>query len=338
LQALERGDSEYLASIQENHERQIIDMSIEMKKNQFRNSDWEVQGLQKALVGAMCRLTYNQNLIRNGPIANEIAYTTATAVSLASRAAAGVSMGVAEAMTSVPDVYVGGASPLEFNRITGGSSLSQEFNLAASILTSESEIYNTTGQLCLTQSTWDRRLADWSQEVDVTTIEIQQLERQKLAADRQKAISLRDVNTCQRQIEHAAEVQDFMRDKTTNLDLYLFLQQETAILYRQAYDLALQASREAQHMFHYERRDTPREFLPSTTWNDLRQGLMAGERLELALHTMDRAYMEANFREHEITKQLSLSMNFPGAFLLLKTTGKCEINIPEVSPSFPQNE
>jgi hypothetical protein len=74
------------------------------------------------------------------------------------------------------------------------------------------------------------------------------------------------------------------------------------------------------------------------TWNDLRQGLMAGERLELALHTMDRAYMEANCREHEITKQLSLSMNFPGAFLLLKTTGKCEIDIPEVRPSFPQNE
>jgi hypothetical protein len=120
-----------------------------------------------------------------------------------------------------------------------------------------------------------------------------------------------------------------MRDKFTDHDLYLFLQQETAALYRQAYDLAIQAAREAQHMFYYERRDTPRDFLPGPIWNNLREGLMAGERLELALHTMERAYMEANCREYELTKTLSLSMHFPGAFLLLKTTGKCEIDIPE---------
>jgi hypothetical protein len=242
-------------------------------------------------------------------------------------------------MTAVPDGFVGdggvAASPLIFSRLTGGSSLSQEFTIAATILSGASEISNNTGQLVLTQSTWDRRMAEWSQEVDVITIEIQQVERQKLAADRQKAISLRDLNICQRQVEHSAEVQDFMRDKVTNLDLYMFLQQETAILYRQAYNLALQASREAQDMFQYELRDTPREFLPSSAWSNLREGFLAGERLELALHTMERAYMEANCREHEITKQISLSMNFPAAFLLLKTTGKCEIDIPEVSYILP---
>lgn len=44
---------------------------------------------------------------------------------------------------------------------------------------------------------------------------------------------------------------------------------------------------------------------------------------------MDRAYTEANCREYELTKKLSLSMQFPAAFLLLKTTGKCEIDVPE---------
>ena len=44
---------------------------------------------------------------------------------------------------------------------------------------------------------------------------------------------------------------------------------------------------------------------------------------------MERAFVEMNHREQEVTKQISLNMQFPGAFLLLKTTGKCEIDIPE---------
>jgi hypothetical protein len=333
LSAFERGDSEYLASLQTAHERQLTDLTLESRKNQFRDSDWEMQGLQQALAGAMCRLTYNQNLIRNDLNAGEIAFTVATALAIDTRIAAGVATMTGEAMTQIPDVFVGGAgamgSPLEFQRVTGGSSLSSSFSMAASYLTGGSEIANTSANLSLTQSGWDRRRDEWRQAVDATTIEIQQLERQKLASDRRKAVALRELNTCQRQIEHSAEIQDFMRDKTAGLDLYLFLQQETAILYRQAYDLALRTSLEAQHMFYYERRDVLRDFIPLSSWSNLHEGLMAGERLEMALHTMERAYIEANCREHELTKQLSLSMQFPAAFLLLKTTGKCEIDVPE---------
>jgi hypothetical protein len=36
-----------------------------------------------------------------------------------------------------------------------------------------------------------------------------------------------------------------------------------------------------------------------------------------------------DYREQEITKQISLNMQFSAAFLLLKTTGKCETDIPE---------
>ena len=72
-----------------------------------------------------------------------------------------------------------------------------------------------------------------------------------------------------------------------------------------------------------------RNFLPESGWNNLREGLLAGERLELALQAMDKAYMEANCREYELTKHISLRMLLPAAFLLLKTTGFCEIDIPE---------
>jgi hypothetical protein len=45
------------------------------------------------------------------------------------------------------------------------------------------------------------------------------------------------------------------------LNLYLFLQQETAALYRQLYGLAVQTAQDAQEAFKFERGDIERNFL-----------------------------------------------------------------------------
>jgi hypothetical protein len=130
-------------------------------------------------------------------------------------------------------------------------------------------------------------------------------------------------------MEHSAEVQDYMRDKFTRGELYLFMQQETAAQFRQVYDLAMKTAREVQHAFWYERGDVQHDFLAEPMWDNLHEGLMAGERIELALRRIERAYMELNRREYELTKHLSLRLQFPVAFWQLKALGYCEIEIPE---------
>jgi hypothetical protein len=333
LSAFEKGDAEYLSSLQATHERQLLDLTLEPVKHRFREADWEVQALEQSLEKSLTSLTFTQNNIKNGKNAGEIAFETLTGTAMGLRAGAEGSLYTASAEEPFPDVFMGEAgafgSPLIFQMIPGGTKLAATANFVATALTTGSDLSNMSANLSLTEAGWDRRMDDWQEQVDETTIELKSLECQKLAADRRRYIALRELNSCQQQIEHAVEVQDFMRDKLTDHDLYLFLQQETMTLYRQTYDLALQAAHEVQEMFYYERRDTPRDFLPKYAWDNLQEGLMAGERLSLALQTMDRAYMEANVREYELTKQLSLSMHFPTAFLLLKMTGSCEIDIPE---------
>ena len=44
---------------------------------------------------------------------------------------------------------------------------------------------------------------------------------------------------------------------------------------------------------------------------------------------MEKAYIDENCREYELTKHVSLRLHFPLAFLQLQTTGDCEIEIPE---------
>jgi len=140
-------------------------------------------------------------------------------------------------------------------------------------------------------------------------------ERQILAAERRRDMAFRELNNHQRQIEHAIEVQNFLRDKFTNHALYLFLQQETAALHYQTYELALHAARQAQRAFNYERGYTARTFLPDDAWDNLHEGLMAGQRLHFAVRQMEQGYLGANCREYELTKHISLRLNSPLAFL-----------------------
>jgi hypothetical protein len=333
LSAFEKGDSEYLAALQAMQSKQLTSLNLESGQHGFRAADWDVKSLEQSLMKSMCELNYDQTLIRNGLNADENNYLQTTQIALQERAAGQISLTSGEAASMEPDVYAGGAgvagSPMNFEKITGGSSFALFFHFAAEILNSQSEQSNTTANMLFNQSGWDRRLEDWMHQVDVVTIELKELEAQKLAADRRRHIALHELNSIQRQIEHAIEVQNFMRDKTTNFDLYLFLQRETAIRYRQIYDMALHAAREAQEMFYYERRNSKHDFLAECTWSKLHEGLVAGDQLSLALQAMDRAYTETNVREYELTKYISLNMHLPSAFLALKATGSCEFTIPE---------
>ncbi len=141
--------------------------------------------------------------------------------------------------------------------------------------------------------------------------------------------ALRQLNNLAQQKQQAAEIQDFLRDKFTNHALYLFLQQETAALHRQMFDIAWCWARQAQRAFQLERELTTQTYLPLNVWDGLHEGLMAGERLSTALRAMEKAYFDQNRREQELVTRLSLRLDFPLAFLQLKATGACEIEIPE---------
>jgi len=332
LSAYEKGDSEYLAALRQTHDRQILDLTLEIKQLSFRESDWQVQVLEKQMEGAQTRLRFNNLLLKNGLNPGETGYVSGTNVALGSRVGANVIEGVSQGMAMIPDITLGGAgvggSPVEINSLPIGTKLAGAFQTAARILNTVGDISSTGASLSNTSGGWQRRSDEWQHQVDIISLEIQQIKRQQLAADRRREISLRDLNNHQQQMEHSADIQDLMRDKFTKQDLYLFLQQETATLYRQVYDLALQTARDAEQAFRHERKDVVVE-LPVFAWDDLHQGLMAGERLDFALRSMERLYMKTNCREYELTKHISLKLQFPLAFLQLKALGWCEIEIPE---------
>lgn len=327
LAAYEKGDAEYLSTMRVMHERQLLNLALDIRQFQWREADWQVQALQKTKEIAQTRLHYYKTLITNGLISGEVQYEPLTISSSTVRTAGNVVVAIGQFMNLIPDPHVG--FPCNFVKLPPGEKLSNIFSASGTIANTVAEIISTAASLGLTKSGWDRREDEWQHQVDVLTVEIEQIERQILAAERRRDIALRELNSHQRQIENAAEVHDFLRDKFTSHTLYLWMQRETAALYYQMYELAWHTARQAQRAFNYERGHTARNFIPSELWDNLHEGLLAGERLQLAVRQMEKAYYDENCREYELIKHISLRLHIPEAFLQLKLTGYCEIDIPE---------
>ncbi|KAF2464646.1 insecticidal toxin complex protein [Lindgomyces ingoldianus] len=335
LSAIEKADTEALSSLRFTQEHQITELGLEISKNNYRAADWDVQALDKQMINATTRLQYFQRLIATKLIDLEQAHVFGVTASTASRTSATIVDGVAQGMATVPDMWLGVAgimgTPLQFNQLPMGVKMGTGFATAARILNTVAEISTAGANLSLTEAGWARREQDWQHTCDVTVSEIQQIKRQRLAARRRLDNALRELNNNQRRIEHSAEVEDFARDKTSRYELYLYLQQENAALYRQCYDLALQTAQEAQQALRFELGYPSFNFISSaaSSWNNLHEGLLAAEKLELALSSLERAHMTKDCREYELVKHVSLRLHFPAAFIMLKTTGCCEVDLPE---------
>ncbi|HMG76427.1 MAG TPA: neuraminidase-like domain-containing protein [Pyrinomonadaceae bacterium] len=327
LSAFEKGDAEYLASLRSEYEVEMNDLILAIRQDQWREADWQRQGLQKTKEVAQTNRRYYATLIQNGLNSGELQYQDLIGVSLVTKTASNAMEAVAEVMDIIPDIFVG--FPCEEVQLPVGTKLAGLFKTIARITNTLADMSSTTASLDLTQAGWLRRAQEWIHQVEVLDIEIQQIERQILAAERRRDQALRELNNQQRQGEHSRETQNFIRDRFTNHDLYLWMQKETAALYWKMYELGLHAAHQAQRAFNFERGCTHRKFLSFECWDNLREGLLVGERLQLALRRMEKEYLDLNRREYELTKHISLRRSFPMQFLRLKVTGRCEIDIPE---------
>lgn len=327
LSAFDRGDAEYLASMRARHEQQLADMTIKVRQDQWRDADWQIKALGKTKEVNQSNRLYYKHLIDTGLNNGELNYQSNTNTSIDLRSSAIPIEATGEAMRLIPDLFVG--FPCEETWLPLGTKLGEMFQAIARITNEFAEIASVNGSLDLTQASWQRRLDDWVHQVEIFDIEIEQMEIQILGAERRRSMALEELNIQQNQLEQSREMLDALRDKFTSHELYLYLQKETAAIYWKTYELARHLAVEAQRAFNFELGCTQRNFLGNEHWDNLHEGLLAGDRLQLGLQRMEAEYVDCNRREYELTKHISLSLHFPLQFLRLKLTGSCEIEIPE---------
>ncbi len=89
--------------------------------------------------------------------------------------------------------------------------------------------------------------------------------------------------------------------------------------------MALEMVKQVEKTYQYE-LNNDRVFITASSWNSLKEGLLAGHSLKFALEQMAKEYLDNNERALEITKTIPLN---PIAINDLKTKGSCKFALTE---------
>ena len=165
-------------------------------------------------------------------------------------------------------------------------------------------------------------------QANATGKELEQLDRQILAAEVRQAITENELKNHDLQIEQATALADFMRSKFTSVDLYDWMVSQLSSVYFQGYKLAYEMAKRAEKAFQFE-RSSDETFVQFGYWDSLKKGLLSGEKLYHDLKRIEMAYLDQNRRELEITKHVSLAQVDAMALVSLRQEGRCSVELPE---------
>jgi hypothetical protein len=211
----------------------------------------------------------------------------------------------------------------------GGQNLGSATSALAKVPQIFSQVYSYESSQAAKMASYIRREQDWTLQANLAAKEIIQLDKQITSADIRIQVTEKELENHKKQIENAKEVELFLQGKFTNQELYQWMKEQLFAVYKQSYNLAYDMAKKAEKAYKYEMGTEMASFIQYGYWDNSKQGLVAGEKLQLALRQLEKSYIEENRRELELTKNISLALLNPLALIELRETGKCYVSLPE---------
>ena len=307
LSALNSKDAEQLQLLRSVQEREIMRMGREVKKQNLEEAKAQMKVIYETKANIKNRKDHFHDLIAEGLLDSENVQEISLFIAN--------NLFIAESIFRLIGVGWPFGSPKD-----KASGIADFFRAIGTG-------FNAISSSFATRAGFVRRKQDWEFQEKSAEQELKQLAQQLLASEIRVAIAEKDLEMHERSMEHSDELYAFYRDKFTNLGLYNFMARTLHTLHRQAYNIAYETALQAQKALEFEREKV--DIIRFDNWAVDRAGLLSGERLMLQIQQLERKYEEVNTRELELTKHISLQQLNPIAVLLLRETGKCNINIPE---------
>lgn len=326
LSALEKRDSEALAVLRQTQEEALQSAVRDVREHQVSEAKDNLSAAKKQKRMVEARRDYYDGLIAKNLIDEEKTAGDLTKASVKLDAIGATLQGVAAILAWFPNVKFG---PFDPGAETGGNTFASALGAAASTISMTSGALKTESGRLTTTASYKRRKQEWKFQKKQAQKELDMIEKQIAAAEIRVQIAKKELHNHDLQMSHSTAVREWMERKYTNEELYDWMVGQISTLHFQTYQLALSTAKKAQACFNYElgRSDS---FVQPVYWDGLRKGLLAGERLSADLDRMDIAYLEKDAREFELIKHVSMAMLDPLALQLLRSTGECWFEIPEV--------
>ena len=325
LSALEKRDAEAMALLRSTHELKVLKAVRTVKEKQLAEATEARTGLDRTKELTTMRRDYYR----------DIAFLNQwekTQLALATEALFLQEMEVgtrnlASFLHLVPNLKT--ALPSSMGLTYGGENIGNAMNSFGDSLSRISGLLNSRASMAATMGGHQRRFDDWKLQERLANKELEQIEKQIAAADIRKAIAEKELSNHDLQVQNSREVDEFMRSKFTNRELYDWMVGQISGIYFQSYQLAYDVAKRAERAYRYELGLRDSNFIQFGYWDSLKKGLLAGERLSYDLKHMEVTYLDKNHREYEIVKHISLQSIDPVSLVRLKQTGACFVTLPE---------
>jgi Tc toxin complex TcA C-terminal TcB-binding domain/Neuraminidase-like domain len=176
---------------------------------------------------------------------------------------------------------------------------------------------------------FQRALQERIMQANAAGFEIKQIDKQITSQQIRINIANQEIANQQKQIDNSNEVEDFLKNKYSNEELYNWMRGNLKTLYRQVYNLAFDLAKKAEKTYCFEKGISNASFIQPGYFDAGREGLLAGEQLYVGLKQLEAAHQEKRGYDYEITKHISLRQLNPLALIQLKSASKCEFDLPE---------
>ncbi|WP_430444186.1 MAG: neuraminidase-like domain-containing protein [Pseudomonas piscis] len=322
LGALEKNDAEAVARLSAGQQIQILNLTTKSMDLQIAEAKERIVGLQISNQAVTARQDFYQALIDEGLIPAEQLQVAMVILSNVLSTTSTVMNGLSSGAFLIPNA----GSP--FAMTYGGREIGNSLKAAASIFEVMAQITKGVGDVSQMVSGFERREQEWQQALTQAKYDVQVLDSQIVASNLQLQTLQQQLATHRQTLTNAAEVDDFLRKKFTNVELYQWMVARLSTVYGQAYRMALELAVSAQQAYQFEINSIDR-FITFDYWDGLHKGLLAGEQLMISLSQMEAAYYRNNTRSFEIEKTISLLALDPEAFVRFQNTGVCDVLLSE---------
>jgi hypothetical protein len=320
LSALEKKDAEELALLRSTHEKTILDLTTSMKEKQIEEATETIKSLEESKARAETLKSHYERLLEAGLLPREESNKDLMIKGGRREEEASILNAISSGLFMIPQI--GGQEGF------GGKQLGHAFAGLASIANALAIKNKTEASITLTIAGYTRRKQEWLLQKTIASHEIDQIEAQKMAAEIRKEMLEKELEIHEKSIEQKEEEYNFLKDKFTDNELYQWMVSQLSSIYFQAYKMAYELAKAAEKSFQFERH-TDDVYIDFGHWDSLKKGLLSGERLNMELLRLDKAYIEDNKREMEIEKTISLAQLNPFALYNLKENGSCEFSFSE---------
>lgn len=159
------------------------------------------------------------------------------------------------------------------------------------------------------QAELERRKKEWLLEDEVADAEVVEVEKQEVVNEIKTQQVEKKHKSIENEILRSEQAYEVLSEKFTNNELYVWLEKELGKVFKQYVKLLLDVAKMAERVYHFEidgKITSVCDFIKNDYWDNFRKGLLAPERILLDLRRMEKAYLENDVHEMEITRPISL--------------------------------